>query len=1011
MHDMIGKMAANEPTTQPGSIVRLRTRDSVPWRDLVASASPATYGEVVEVVHQRLDVDATTARATVDSALRNGTLTEDANSSSIFPTLSVDEEEPQTAQSQVPTTWNYISDPCFDGDRQAVQAYYERAKDVYRELAVIEDGDATYPTSGFAGNSGWYRYEENRNVADVKEGYDRRGWVTTFESDLDYILSQVSGSEDGRSLYNITSWKDPESITGSKARLPHAEKEERGVSGWGPHPEDDGDNPLPNYEDIRGFGFWADIDLNDHLKPRRGDLDTETRRIVEDALQALIEEVADLYDISEDAVRGLDSGGGAYIYAAPEAYILIAEEFGDDPDARKALYEAFRDRFTAWSDGIPVNGHPFEGAWQRVCERVPGAEYVLDPDWVQNVNRQSKAPLSIHGGHDVVVTPLRDETGQVDYTPTRVSEVTDELIARTVEWCQRLTSLTDTVAVSSLVFELFPDYQGGTDTDSWQDVLHTYVKDQKSRQRQQAARRKEVTDYRNKWDIDDLDGAWGPWGLCETETTTDFSELIAAVESIDVRAIIQRHACDEWDTTTRSGETNFNPSWRFSASGESCAIPDGENRFIDNKAGSGGNPAKAFALGTGILPGDGQAATQSLSGSKWFETLDAMREAGYNIPRFIGSETGGSRFCETCEPPQAVNAPPLDIDARRDAMTGDLYDAFIDRDGLTVWAHNPGEGKTTMGAEGMASRDRTGVVTLPTHANCREFQTDDKKPDVDFHLKGMGQPVHDKCMDAKIEGQQCDRCIGPCETMCPVYSHGDKETIEAFNRLAAAQGVLAAHQTLDLLGRDWHGEKCPWMQQFDQVESADRIVTVHDYLPLESVRGHGDIIIDDMQGSLIQSTDIHRNDFAVYRSNFKRFANNLPDGSERAETFRKLAAFTDDLIDHIVHAEPGEADLSAIEPPSFDGTTELTSNHGETSPMAFPTMPLPRMSRIYIRILMGTSTRRNVLGRLPSPTPGRPWHRRSSISRTPLSSGLQMESGKGPRCASTAFSRRWPPLA
>lgn len=74
--------------------------------------------------------------------------------------------------------------------------------------------------------------------------------------------------------------------------------------------------------------------------------------------------------------------GGAYIFGAPEATLPIGQIFGDDTDAAERVLCEFIERSNAW----------LEAAEERVNERVNGAADVIAPDWVNNPNRQYKAP-------------------------------------------------------------------------------------------------------------------------------------------------------------------------------------------------------------------------------------------------------------------------------------------------------------------------------------------------------------------------------------------------------------------------------------------------------------------------------------------------------------------------------------------------------------------------------------------------------------------------------------------
>ena len=75
----------------------------------------------------------------------------------------------------------------------------------------------------------------------------------------------------------------------------------------------------------------------------------------------------------------------------------------------------------------------------------------------------------------------------------------------------------------------------------------------------------------------------------------------------------------------------FDPSWRRSTSGTSCYVNHRNDTFYDTGEEASGGPARAMALGKGIIsqPGD------PLLGERWGMTLDALRGAGYHVPLWI----------------------------------------------------------------------------------------------------------------------------------------------------------------------------------------------------------------------------------------------------------------------------------------------------------------------------------------------------------------------------------------
>ena len=58
------------------------------------------------------------------------------------------------------------------------------------------------------------------------------------------------------------------------------------------------------------------------------------------------------------------------------------------------MFDELLDRVSEW----------LGDAEDRVNDRVPGAEEIMDPDWCDNKNRKYKAPLSVHSKATAMVT-------------------------------------------------------------------------------------------------------------------------------------------------------------------------------------------------------------------------------------------------------------------------------------------------------------------------------------------------------------------------------------------------------------------------------------------------------------------------------------------------------------------------------------------------------------------------------------------------------------------------------
>ncbi|MFC7007948.1 hypothetical protein [Halalkalicoccus salilacus] len=471
-------------------------------------------------------------------------------------------------------------------------------------------------------------------------------------------IERDRGDPSWRSFYNITSWKDADAVYAGA----YVSDDDDFSSGSG----------LADYDAMRGLPLWVDLDLNDNnggddgpnYKRRRGALDDDDREAVEMAITEYINEIADLYGAESDEIAAFDSGGGAYIYGPASATVPIADHYADDDgpfaDARELIYNELRLRLYAYGTGEARNtsadDYGFNGVEPRVNDRVGKAEQLLNPDWIQNKNRQSKAPLSIHKNHDIVVSPLREADG-VDYTPTAVSDVDEELIERTAREAAKIVSTDDPDRAAdmadALIETLWPEY----DTDGWRATLDAWLNDERARLRDRDHERANAERARRERfaDRDDLDGDVDPSsaealaGLGVTEIRQDVFDALNSRQIVDVRDVIRDHACDAWDTSARDHETTFDPSWRPSSSGKSCAVENGANTFVDSGVQAGGGPAKAYALGTGIIPGGKNAAARSLTGEQWGRALDGLRADGYEIPVYVpkaGSTDGSGEQCE-----------------------------------------------------------------------------------------------------------------------------------------------------------------------------------------------------------------------------------------------------------------------------------------------------------------------------------------------------------------------------
>jgi putative DNA primase/helicase len=635
------------------------------WRRIIDGVEPASYAEVSTAVADALDLSDSEGYARVDSALDSGILAE-KESDGNFPRIAVDgdhdgEDTPADPPQPTQPRGSEATQAATDGgsgtktgdagaavpeseslDSTDVREHYQDAAPALEALATV-DG---HPTIGLNDYHGWYIKRAHDDVDLLEAGFDKLGRVASLEHDLDTVLDRIE-----RTLYATTAYKTEDAI---RAEQPCTYDDEDGTV-W-----QDGERPTPDYADIRAAPAWGDVDLHDDLKGERGELDAETRATAEATLEAYIAEYADLYG-DRSAVYALDSVGGAYIFGAPAATLPIAEHFEDDTDALGRVMEAFVDRSNDW----------LEKAQERVNDRVDGAASVITPDWVNNKNRQYKAPLSLHADHDAVVTPLDTDSVEYEYTP--VEDVDEDLIADTVDWADSLTSTEHTDCVAALVRNLWPDYD---DADGWRGALEAWVEDERKAE-QRAEQRRRAARERRAERKEELDGD------LEGQPITPFiQDVYDDVDDLDVREVIRKHASDKWDTSDRSHETTFDPSWRRSGSGKSCAIPNGGNTFANNgDKGGGGGPATAMALGEGII----SDPSQDVEGGDWWDTVDALRDTGYEIrvwtpekgtPRHDGDEYDKMPFWAVRKAAVALGVVPPEAFDEKETDDGDTYLGF-----------------------------------------------------------------------------------------------------------------------------------------------------------------------------------------------------------------------------------------------------------------------------------------------------------------------------------------------
>ena len=498
------------------------------------------------------------------------------------------------------------SDASDDGpaSADAIREHYQRLEDraVYGALGAIDadavDGDADLSALGNQDFAGWYRSR------DAGGSWDGRGrpWVLAKEFDDIREGAPTDPHDDGleRTLYATINYTAIPWFMDSWDRYEWVEKDGKDKPDrvWEAQ-----SSPTPGYDALHAYAPFADVDLADDVKADRPAGDVPTDRL-EEALRRYVAAFADLAG-GREHVYALDSVGGAYLFVAPSSTTPIATAF--DGDDRAAIFDELTDRLNDWLGDVA----------KRVTDATDLAD-VFEPDLLNNKNRLYKAPLSVHTSLDGVVTPVAVDDPTYQFTP--LEETSGELIDETRAWVDGFTA-DHRDAVDAIVATLWPEHYG--DAGGWRDALAAWLEDH----HEEEARNQERERERIPSDEipDDL------------ETTDDLEIIKSKIDGIDVADLIDDKigAAVEGESTdhTNNDGIRFDPPWRGSESGQSC-FADSVKFYDPDAEYSGGAALEFIAVERGIVsrPGD------KLTGNKYWRAVNALREEGYHIPYFEGSD-------------------------------------------------------------------------------------------------------------------------------------------------------------------------------------------------------------------------------------------------------------------------------------------------------------------------------------------------------------------------------------
>lgn len=639
-----------------------------------------------------------------------------------------------------------------------------------------------FTTLGVHDHYGWYKEETDQNKKLVRP-YE-------LGNDAEELIENIE-----RSYYAVLNYQESEILS------------------WEPCTNGDNsisfeeENPLPDYEDINALALFVDIDLKGEHKERP--LPQRKKEIFEKVVEEMVLKFKEF--VGEDYVFALDSVGGAYILTVPWVTLPLS-----DLDDSGEIFQEVRRRM---NDLIAEKG-------EQILESVTGAEDICKVDAIINKNRKYKAPLSLHKEIEGVVHPL--DTEDIRYRHLRPEEIDDELISEVEEWCEDFTRQIDsTDPIDKLISVLFSDFYDG----DWRDALTSWLTERrKEKKRQKRLRNRLNSRYeeRNRKNI----------SLDDMEKTSHVEDVIDAVNRLDIREIVKKYASDEYDTSNRTSEITFNPSWRDSESGKSCAIPHGDNKFIDNEVNESVGTVKAYALGVGII----HDATESLQDRKFWRAVEGLRMEGYDIPILEDQAETDSEFIALLGIPSGKpfidgslmvdNRPSQRYLQEVREKTLDTLIETLERCEDTLIDALPGTGKS----HGIikAAKETQTPVTIFTNRGQKEQYAQYER----------------WCEVENLSHRRLPSFLESCPTANGEHGEGWKEKVMDWYERGLTPQQIHEHVELPCQKDD----SCPWSRAWDfDPESYDVLIGHYKHAHLPTVTMHRVVVFDEFPENSFES--------------------------------------------------------------------------------------------------------------------------------------------------------------
>lgn len=504
---------------------------------------------------------------------------------------------------------------------EEVTAYYNRLEEFLQTLALIDGTDWTTAWLNSQSHASWYQRGVNEPSSEAGQaGYPYFSRMNVASRDID--VNNID-----RTCYLTISYA-PESAYGTS----HFRLEGDDRVWWR------GDSRRPDYPELTAYSLYVDIDLADWAKQRP--LPDEWKEVVEARLERWAKVYSRMLGYELEDVFMLDSGGGAYVMTPPAALSPISQEF-DEPEAGR-IYKEITQRWRMFTGLLNY----------VICAEDDAPDNLFSADIVQQKNRQYK--IGVHKSLNAVVHPIDPEN--IDYDAVSLDEVSDELVDSMTDWAKRFTTGADTNHTQAIIEYLFQhpalnknnDYFKQVETyadpdnprpkfefvkgDTWVDILENWLESEADIRRQ---RMEELEERRKLIER----------GEVTSDVTDDRAVLDAAIAQVDLGNIL-RSIAKGWDTDNRSdGTVSFAAPWK-QLSGESTSKTSTRCMY-DPTAGDGGEPIvydRGDGWARGVLhivawdAGIISHPTDSLSGQKYWDAVDALRKRVNGIPVLVSTD-------------------------------------------------------------------------------------------------------------------------------------------------------------------------------------------------------------------------------------------------------------------------------------------------------------------------------------------------------------------------------------